>query len=271
MSSDPGIPTDTVDTLVGTWHTITDLVSGLDEAQWKQPSDLPGWTVQDIVSHLIGTERMLQGLPPAPARTTEQPWVQNAIGEFNENDVELRRQRPGAEVLSEWIDLVALREETLRAGDADYFAQPMITPTGPGTLADFLAVRILDCWIHEQDVRRALGVPGGLSGPAAEHTIDRLLRTVPIVVGKRAACPEGRAVRLVITGGVERDVICEVNGGRAGFVAEPAAEPLATVTIGVETFVRLANGRPQSTDDDVTISGDEALGEAFVANLNMMI
>jgi uncharacterized protein (TIGR03083 family) len=271
MTANPGIPTETVDTLVGTWHMITGLLTGLDEEQWKRASDLPGWTVQDIVSHLIGTERMLQGLPPAPARTTEQPWVKNAVGDFNENDVELRRRRPGAEVLAEWNDLVALRERTLTAGDADYFAQPMVNPTGPGTLADFLAVRILDCWIHEQDLRRALGVPGGLSGPAAEHTIDRLLRTVPIVVGKRAACPEGRAVRLVITGGVERDVVCEVNAGRAGFVGEAAAEPLTTVTIGIETFVRLANGRPASPDDDVTIAGDTSLGQAFVAGLNMMI
>ncbi len=94
----------------------------------------------------------------------------------------------------------------------------MMTPTGPGTMADFLAIRILDCWLHEQDIRRALGRRGNLDGAAAEHTIDRLIRTLPIVVGKRAACPEGAAVTVRITGPVERIVHCEVHDGRAAIV-----------------------------------------------------
>lgn len=267
------IPTATIDTLVGVWHAITDLVTPLDESGWKQPTDLPGWTVQDVIAHLIGTERLVQGLESAPARSADPatPHVRNEIGDLNENEVEQRRPLSGADVLTEWTELVALRERTLAAGDAEYYTQPTWTPTGPGTMADFLSIRILDCWVHEQDLRRVLGRPGGLDGAAAEHTVDRLLRTLPIVVGKRAACPEGRAVRLVVNDGVERDVMCEVNGGRAGFVDSPATEPLATVTMGTETFVRLANGRPSSPSDAVSIDGDTDLGGKVVATLNMMI
>ncbi len=91
----------------------------------------------------------------------------------------------------------------------------MITPVGPGTMTDFLSVRIVDCWVHEQDARRALDMPGNESGAAAEHSIDRLLRSLPMVVGKRAACPEGRAVAFELTGPVRRQVTCEVHDGRA--------------------------------------------------------
>src|SRR4029079_2733809 len=124
-----------------------------------------------------------------------------------------------------------------------YFAKEMSTPTGPGTMADFLHVRVLDCWIHEQDMARALAGPGHLGGAAAEHTVDRLLRTIPIVVGKRAATPEGRAVIIDIIGGVQRHIVCEVKDGRAAMVDAPALDPLATITLDSEVFIVLATGR----------------------------
>ena len=214
MAADrPGIPTVIIDTLTGVWRAWSELGHGITETQWKAQTDLPAWSVQDNLSHLIGIERLLEGLPAAPRRDAPdgpEPHVRNTIGDFNENEVELRRGLPGAAVLAEWDELIAIREHTLGAAEAAYYAQPMITPVGPGTMTDFLSVRIVDCWVHEQDARRALDMPGNESGAAAEHSIDRLLRSLPMVVGKRAACPEGRAVEFELTGPVRRQVTCEV-------------------------------------------------------------
>lgn len=267
------IPTDTIDKLETIWRSVSALGEQLDEAQWKLPSDLSGWTVQDNLAHLIGTERMLQGLPAAAPPDVLGEHVKNPIGQSNEAAVEERRGRAGADVLQEWNTLVDLRVETLRGADEQYFAKEMPTPTGPGTMADFLHIRVLDCWIHEQDMRRAVDRPGHLGGPAAEHTIDRLLRTIPIVVGKRAATPEGRAVVIDITGDVVRHVVCEVNGGRAAIVAQAALAPLATVTLDSDAFVVLATGRRPAAAiaTRIALSGDEALGQRVVDNLNMMI
>jgi uncharacterized protein (TIGR03083 family) len=140
-------------------------------------------------------------------------------------------------------------------------------------MADFLSIRVLDCWIHEQDMRRAVGRPGHGGGPAAQHTVDRLLRTIPIVVGKRAATPEGGAVILDITGDVTRHVVCEVNGGRAAIVESATHDPLATILVDTETFLVLATGRRNATSiaDRIELSGDRSLGQRVVDNLNMMI
>ena len=267
------IPIDTIDKLETIWRSVSSLGSELDERQWKLPTDLAGWTVQDNLAHLIGTERMLQGLPSAATPESVGEHVKNPIGHFNEAEVEARRARSGAEVLAEWNALVELRLETLRAADDDYFAREMATPTGPGTMADFLNIRVLDCWIHEQDMRRAVGKPGHLGGPAAEHTVDRLLRTIPIVVGKRAATPEGGAVIIDITGDVSRRVVCEVNGGRAAIVESAAREPLATVVLDSEAFIILATGRRTAVmiGERIGLSGDEILASKVVGNLNMMI
>lgn len=265
------IPTETIDTLEHCWRSISDLACQLSEAEWKTASDLPGWTVQDNLSHLIGFERVLHGLPATNHHVPKPEYVRNAIGEMNEHEVDSRRALPGADVAREWNDLVELRLAALRAGDDAYFAVEMMNPTGPGTLADFLHVRVLDCWLHEQDMRRAVGRPGNLGGPAAGHTIDRLIRTIPIVVGKRAATPEGGAVVIDITGGVQRHVVCEVRNGRAALVDNPTAAPLATITLDTEAFTVLAGGRRTSTDVSAAVEGDEALAGRVLSQFNMMI
>jgi uncharacterized protein (TIGR03083 family) len=281
MAADrPGIPTVIIDTLTGVWRAWSELGHGITETQWKTQTDLPAWSVQDNLSHLIGIERLLEGFPAAPRRDPpegSESHVRNTIGDFNENEVELRRGLPGAAVLAEWDELIATREHTLAAAEAAYYAQPMITPVGPGTMTDFLSVRIVDCWVHEQDARRALDMPGNESGAAAEHSIDRLLRSLPMVVGKRAACPEGCAVEFELTGPVRRHVTCEVRDGRAVVVDHPARPPRATVAMDSQTYVVLANGRRPVDDvaDRVTVTatetaGDE-LGRRVVGGLNVMV
>ena len=267
------IPTDTIDKLEETYRSISALGAQLSEEQWKSPSELPGWTVQDNLSHLVGTERSLEGLPLSDREAPESGHVKNPIGAFNEREVDARRGRTGAEVLAEWVELIETRISSLRNGDDAYYEAPAMTPTGPGTVADFLHIRIMDCWAHEQDMRRAVGIPGALDNASAAHSVDRLIRTLPIVVGKRAATPEGKAVRIEITGSVARSLVYEVTDGRATLVEEPSSPPLTTVTMDTETFMVLALGRRDaaSTGGAVEIEGDRGLGERIVANLAMMI
>jgi uncharacterized protein (TIGR03083 family) len=216
---------------------------------------------------------MLEGLLPTSHKAAPAAHVKNPIGESNENEIDSRRHLSGAEVLREWKDISTQRLATLRSANDAYFDAPAMTPTGPGTLADFLSIRVLDSWVHEQDVRRAVGKPGNLGGPAAEHTVDRLLRTVPIVVGKRAGTPEGASVVIDITGDVTRHVVCTVSGGRASVAAEEPASPLAHITMDVETFVVLATGRRTADQkgSQVTYSGDAEHGHKVTGALNMMI
>ncbi|MCU1500902.1 MAG: hypothetical protein JWM12_256 [Ilumatobacteraceae bacterium] len=267
------IPQTTIDQLSETWRSISELGAGLTEEQWKTPTDLPGWTVQDNLAHLIGTERFLQGLPRTEHRCEPGPHIRNELGKTNEHEVDVRRSCTGAEVLREFDELVALRLATFAAGDDAYFDAPMMTPVGQGDMAQFLAIRVLDNWLHEQDMRRAVGIPGHLGGSAAEHTVDRLILTIPIVVGKRAGTPDGGAVAIDITGDVQRHVVAEVDGGRAKVVAEPSAAPLASIAMDSETFVILAAGRRDSAAvaDRITMSGDIALASKVVDNFNMMI
>ncbi|MGA1698728.1 MAG: maleylpyruvate isomerase N-terminal domain-containing protein, partial [Ilumatobacteraceae bacterium] len=54
------IPHDTIAALGQCFDSITQLCEGLSKSEWKTPTDCPGWSVQDNLSHLIGIERMLE-------------------------------------------------------------------------------------------------------------------------------------------------------------------------------------------------------------------
>ncbi len=267
------IPTETMSALYETWDSITALGETLTENDWKTQTDCPGWTVQDNLSHMIGTERMLHGFPATQHKANKVDHVKNPIGSFNENEVDERRHRDGVEVLNEWKELVTLRKAMLDSADDAYFDHEMITPTGPGTMADFLHMRVMDCWVHEQDMRRAIDQPGHNTGDAAELSIGRLLRTLPIVVGKRAQAPDDESVIIHITGPIRRLIPITVEGGRANFVSGLPTNPLVMIDIDSDNFVRLATGRCTADQiaDAITIVGDVGLGRRIVDNCNMMI
>ena len=255
--------------LFDAWDSIEVLCAGLDAAQWAATTECPGWSVKDVVSHLIGIEAMMIGRPATPHRAGDLGHVRNPLGEMNEHEVDARRGRPGPEVLDEWREVSAIQRGRLVAADDAWFAAPASTPTGPGTNADFTAIRVLDAWVHEQDIRRAVGIPGHQTGPAAELTIDRLAGSLPMVVGKRAAAGEGRSAAIELDGPVARRWTVAVAGGRGAFA--DVAAPDATVTMRSGDFVALATGRCEADGAPWMATGDTDLAARIVGSLNVMI
>jgi uncharacterized protein (TIGR03083 family) len=219
----------------------------------------------------VGIENMLLGKPQTTHKAPKYDYIKNPIGEHNEHEIDARRSLAGSQVFAEWKATAAERAHQLQTADAEYFAKPMMMPTGPGTLGDFLDIRILDLWIHDQDIRRALDISGNHGGPCAEHTIDRLIRTLPIVVGKRAATPDGQSVSITISGAVQRIIYISVTEGRANIVATKPASLLCEISMDSTVFTALATGRKQYTELNWTSTGDTALAQRIISQLNMMI
>ena len=267
------IPTDSINKLFATWKSLNELCETFSESQWKTMTACPGWSVQDTLSHLVSIEKNNRGDKSTEHRATPRDYVKNQIGEFNEHEVDARRNSTGAQVFAEWKEVAETRTKQLLEADDAFFDAPVMMPTGPGTVGDFLSIRVLDCWVHEQDIRRALKLPGHESGPAAEHTIDRLIRTLPIVIGKRAATPEGDSVRFVISGPVRRELFITIINGRATFVDSEPANICATFTTDSNTFLTLATGRGTAQENSGKWSGggDTELAARIANNLNMMI
>ena len=270
-----------IDLLETVWDSIIELGAGLDEDQWKSPSELPGWTVQDNLSHIIGTERMMQGDPTPDNQPARTDHLRNPIGEMNEHWVQHYRALPGAEVLERFRLLSTTRLAELRALPPEALDEVGPTPVGQAPFREFLAVRVMDSWIHEQDMRRALNRPGHLAGPAADHSVARLVTAMPYVVGKKVAAPDGTSVVFTVARADQTDpeagplTIVVVVDGRAALAETAPDDPSATLDMDLTTFVALATGRadPDAALESgrVEVAGDPALGRQVVQQLSFMV
>lgn len=253
------------------WDTLSALCDPLTDDQWHADTDCPGWTVKDQVSHLIGVERWILGHPTPEHPVQPAGHVNNQIGERNEVEVDFRRKRPPAEVLTEFREVVGERERELGKLTEEDWDKPTWTPTGEGTLTTWLGMRVLDTWVHEQDIRRAVGKRGHLTGPVPQHVLGRLKLGMPKVVGKNAAAPEGSVVAFHVDGVEGGRFAIMVTEGRGGFVDE-TAEADVRLVMDLQTFVCLACGRwmPGRTTRAglVEIEGDRELGARVIAGMN---
>lgn len=264
-----------VDMLDAVWISVEDATGGISEDQWKTGTECPGWTVQDNVVHITALEAMSIGKDlPLAELPDDLPHVKNDFGRKNEEWIESRRSWSGADALAEFHTITRERIEGLRALDDAGFGADSWTPQGPGTVRDLLPFRIFDSWVHEQDIRRALGAPGDLDSAAAAHALGMMAKPMAFVVGKKAGAPDGAVVVFSLRGPLARDLVVAVDGGRASLVDTPTGEPTVTIAMGTETFARLAAGRidvdATVAAGDVTFTGDAALGRRVVDNMNYL-
>lgn len=265
----------TVDRMQDVWQAIDRFCSGLTEAEWKTPTDCPGWSVQDQLSHLSGSESRLLGRPAPQHTPADLSHVKNESGARNEVVVDWRRAWSGAEVLAEFRQVSAERLGRLRAiREADFAAETQ-TPIGPGTLRSLLDIRIFDAWIHLQDMRRALQRPGDMVGQVAEHAVARCAMAMPYVVGRKVRAPDGTTVVFEITGAAGRTLPIGVQNQRAHVLDSPPLAPTVRLSMGVETFTCLSCGRWQAkralAAGKVQIEGDQGLARSIVEQMNIMI
>jgi uncharacterized protein (TIGR03083 family) len=263
-----------VTTLIEEWASIEELLDGLDEKAWDTPTALPGWTVHDVVAHLIGTESRLAGEEPPPFSTgvTDLAYVRNAVGEANEHWVRALRRELPAEMLRRFRSVTKRRTEALTAMTRAEFDSPTATPVGQATYRRFMEIRVFDCWVHEQDIRQAVGRPGHEDGLSAEASIDEVVRALGFIVGKQAAAPDGSALTFELTGPVHRRLNVAVDG-RAKVVADLDRPATATVRLPSTVFVRLASGRAdvRSYLDRIDSEGDHDLAQRVALNLAFTI
>lgn len=130
-----------------TRQRLLELLATLDDDQWATPvAATPGWQVRDVVAHMVAIcEDALAGKltgPPPDEITAQQ--------------VERFRPFPPDQVLRAWEPV------------AEPFAE----------LIDAFQVwnPVYDVWTHEQDIRTAVGRPGGRDHPVvrrlAQHAVD---------------------------------------------------------------------------------------------------
>ena len=262
--------------LAAEWQAIAELCAGLTDAQWAADTDCPGWSVQDNLSHITGTERMLSGDPAPDVDTGESPHIRNEIGRMNELWIAERRPWAPAAVLEEFREVTARRLSALDAmTQADFDAESW-TPAGNDTYGRFMRIRTLDCWVHEQDIRGAVGRAGHREGPVVDVALDEFGVAVAFAVAKLGRAPDGARVLIDLTGPAARAWRVQIADRRGRLVGAFDSDAEPTITIGTDshTYTRLAGGRIRGAEAIeqglVGLGGDTEAAERIVTNLGYM-
>ncbi|HEV2427438.1 MAG TPA: maleylpyruvate isomerase family mycothiol-dependent enzyme [Acidimicrobiales bacterium] len=252
-----------IDTLESTWRDFDHYLTPRPQPDFDTPTALPGWSVHDLIGHLVGLTRVVLG---EPVPTHVGPWpeyVKNPLGELNEAFVAIYRRVPTSEVLAEFREVNRRALAELRALDDEGWEKVGWSPEGDRPFHRLQETRIVDSWIHYMDARDALGEPRDDPGVAADVVLNRLEAALPYVVGKKVAPRDGTLIRLDLTGARGRSVAILTEGGRARAIASSEQAPDLVLVTPTSTWWRRMAGRV-STDDvlfDVGthVEGDHAL------------
>ncbi|MGH9172452.1 MAG: maleylpyruvate isomerase family mycothiol-dependent enzyme [Acidimicrobiales bacterium] len=251
-----------------------ELCRGFGDDDWSTSTCLPGWTVKDQLSHMAGTEAMLAGDPVPAVEVGEAAHLRNDIARANEAWVEANRPLPGPQVLAMFEDVTARRLQALEAMTQADFDEASWTPAGPDeSYGRFMRIRHFDCFMHEHDIRQALGLSDRPDARHVRSCLDEVATAIGYIAGRKARLPAGTTAIVELTGAVTA-AYHVVVAGRASLVEALDGEPSITVRMPAMLWLCLTGGRQEGTPHigvDVEIEGDENLGRQLVANLAFTI
>jgi uncharacterized protein (TIGR03083 family) len=258
---------------------LISVLRGLQRSDWERPTACAEWSVKDIAAHLLdGNIRRLSfqrdGFsPPSRGPLQSYPELVAYLNRLNAEWVRAAR-RMSPEVLVQLLELTGPQV-------ADVFLS--LDPFGPALFSVAwagedvslnwfdIAREYTERWLHQQQIREAVGAPG-LTGRVWLHPVlDVFLRALPFSFRgvERSA---GSALGIDIEGEagghwtlLRRSQAWELFSGSL-------PRPDARVRLSQDTGWRLLSKglTPGEATERVSIVGDSDLGAAFLRTLSVM-
>src|SRR4249920_1398450 len=238
---------------------------------WEEPSPCAGWWNRDVVAHMAGQDtaaaQLLRGDPAEELdayRATLASDDAFTVDGLNAYLVNKRSGLPFREVLTMWgqaaeATLVYASLLTDEAWRDERF------PWLLGSIAAryLLQSRIVEWWVHGEDIRATTGL-----GPQIQHwpiflTVDMGVRMLPWTLGEAGIDLQGASVQIDLEGAGEGSWHWGLGAGEA---PPPDKKPDAFIMGRAAQFALVAAHRLPV--DDVLDSGNVVLGgEAEIAEL----
>lgn len=183
---------------------LVSLLSDLEAGHWRRATICPGWSVHDIVAHVVQDyvrklSRTRDGYASPGPRPGEdlpgflhrvnQEFVDVASGWSPQALIDLLRHL-GPQLDQLWADL-----DLHRLGGPVSWA----APETPAPIWLDVAREYSEFWVHQQQIRDAVGRPGANEENLTAPVIDVFLRAVPYALRDFAAEP-GSALEISVSG-----------------------------------------------------------------------
>ena len=135
------------------------LLAGLGESDWQTPSRCDGWTIQDVIAHLVTVNNFWEasvkgGLAGTPTRilASFDPAAHPPLL------IEPMRALSGREVLDQFVVSNDGFLDTLAPLDDESWSKTAESPAGHVSIRLLAAHTLWDSWIHEHDIALPLGL-----------------------------------------------------------------------------------------------------------------
>ncbi len=155
-----GEPSDVLVPLMRQRRRLEEVLTGLTEEQWHSPSRCSGWTVRDVVAHLVGINPLYQlsavaGLNGEPTRilgdfdpAATPPIMVDSMGPLS-----------SAELLQSFTSTNDDLFGALEALDDEGWSTLAESPPGYVPIRFLCSHALWDSWVHERDITVPLGLP----------------------------------------------------------------------------------------------------------------
>ncbi len=239
-------PVDLAEIVTRQRRRLADLLATLTPTQWAHETRCEGWSVQDVVTHLVetnlfwtySTEQCLEGSPTRLLINFDP--VQDPA-----RSVAAARALTTDEVRERFTRTTESLCAALRGLSLEQWALPAETPLGHVCLSALAHHALWDCWVHERDIV----LPLGLQPDEESDEVIACLRYVAAL---------GPAFAL------------SLNRERRGALLITATEPDISMVLRIEDTVTIEESPPGGQDDRSRVAPDLELRGKAVELIDMV-
>ena len=261
-------------------HTeLMGVLRRLDAADWSRPTACALWSVKDIVAHLLDScLRRLSygrdGADPTPDRSiTSHAELIGYLNHLNAEWVAATR-RLSSRVLMDWMDLADPQlSGYFESLDPHAPAMFGVAWAGEETSPNWfdIAREYTERWLHQQQIREAVGAPGLVGRKWLHPALDVFVRALPYTYRGVEAAP-GTSLLFEVRGeaGGVWTLAREPGGWSLLAGSEPGA--ITRVSLDQETAWKLFSKGLSAGQAarEIRIEGDSSLGPPVLSALAVM-
>ncbi|WP_433473266.1 maleylpyruvate isomerase family mycothiol-dependent enzyme [Spirillospora sp. CA-142024] len=144
---------DIFDDLAAEYRRLDAVLESLSPEQWSRPSDAEGWTVADVVLHLVQTEEVITD--PSIGEGTAFLASAETVDGMAADMVAAERGISPPDLLARWRKAAFATPDALRAHPPGTRLSWVRTSLSPRTLA---TTRLAEHWAHALDITVPLGI-----------------------------------------------------------------------------------------------------------------
>jgi uncharacterized protein (TIGR03083 family) len=217
-------------------QNLINVLDSLTPEEWELPTPCPGWSVHDLVAHILGDEvgQLSMGRDGfQPSLFTASNWDElvEGLNKLNEDwVVAMRRMSP--QLL---VDLLKLTGEQVN----EYLESLDLHATGPvvswaslnpSPMWLHVAREYTERWHHQQQIREAVGRPLLTTVEWFSPVLATFVHGLPHTYADVNA-PEGTAIQVTISGASGGTWLVALTASGWALYADEVTEPTAHVTI----------------------------------------